>query len=89
MKIKENYKVRNVAGENLVVGQGRAAVDMTRVISLNASAVVMWNELKGSDFTIEDAAAVLVKKYAIAQDQALADARKWVDALAECNVIDA
>ena len=29
MKIKSMYKVRQVAGENLVVGQGRLNADMT------------------------------------------------------------
>ena len=44
MKIKSMYKVRQVAGENLVVGQGRLNADMTKVISLNDSAVLLWKE---------------------------------------------
>ena len=32
MKIKENYKVREIAGENLIVEQGKSQSDMTKVI---------------------------------------------------------
>ena len=49
MKIKSMYKVRQVAGENLVVGQGRLNADMTKVISLNDTAVLLWKELAGKD----------------------------------------
>lgn len=87
MKIKDIYKVREIAGENLVVEQGKLQSDMTKVISLNASALLLWNTLKGSDFTLEDAAQVLVKQYGIDNDRATADAQKWVDALTKCGVI--
>ncbi|WP_455601685.1 PqqD family protein, partial [Bacteroides rodentium] len=70
MKIKDIYKVREIAGENLVVEQGKLQSDMTKVISLNATALLLWNTLKGSDFTLEDAAEVLVKQYGIDRERA-------------------
>ncbi len=88
MKIKSMYKVRQVAGENLVVGQGRLNADMTRVISLNDTAVLLWNELSGKDFTCEDAAEVLVAKFAIDKERALADAAKWVEKMKECDILE-
>ena len=33
MRIKDNYKVRQIAGENLIVEQGKSQADMTKVIS--------------------------------------------------------
>ncbi|GAB6870202.1 PqqD family protein [Bacteroides rodentium] len=87
MKIKDIYKVREIAGENLVVEQGKLQSDMTKVISLNGTALLLWNELKGSDFTLEDAAEVLVKQYGIDRERATTDAAKWVDALTKCGVI--
>lgn len=38
MKINKNYKLRQVAGETIVVNQGKGGTDMTRIISLNDSA---------------------------------------------------
>lgn len=82
------YKVRQIAGENLVVGQGRLNADMTKVISLNETAVLLWNELSGKDFTCEDAADVLVAHYGIEKERALADATKWVEKMNECDILE-
>ena len=46
MKIKENYKVREIAGENLIVEQGKSQSDMTKVISLNNTALLLWKMLQ-------------------------------------------
>ena len=74
MRIKDNYKVRQIAGENLIVEQGKSQADMTKVIS-------------GKDFTIADGAAVLVDHYGIPQEQAENDVRRWTDTLIRCGII--
>ena len=71
MRIKDNYKVRQIAGENLIVEQGKSQADMTKVIS----------------FTIADGAAVLVGRYGISQEQAEADVRRWADTLIRCGIV--
>lgn len=88
MKINPNYKIREIAGENIVVNQGTANVDTTRIISLNASARLLYQTLAEQDFTVEDAAKVLVDTYGIDDKQALTDAKKWVDALKQCGIIE-
>ena len=87
MRIKSEYKLREVAGETIIVNQGKVGVDMTRIISLNASAKLLYEQLLGKDFTLEDAAMVLEKTYGIGHDQAMADAGKWVEALCNCGII--
>lgn len=87
MKIKENYKVRSIAGENLIVEQGKSQADMTKVISLNSTALLLWNELAGRDFTLADAADVLVRHFGIERTVAEQDVRHWAEKLQECGVI--
>ena len=88
MKIKPDYKIRKIAGETIIVNQGTANVDMTRIISLNVSACMLYQALAEREFTTEDAAKVLVEAYGIDGEQALADAGKWVEALKGCGVIE-
>ena len=88
MKINPNYKIREIAGENIVVNQGATHVDTTRIISLNASARLLYQTLAEQDFTTEEAAKVLVETYEICEEQALKDATKWVEALKQCGVIE-
>jgi len=87
MKIKENYKIRQIAGENLVISQGRGVADMTKVISLNQSAVKLWEALADKEFTLDDAAKVLTDLYGIDAERAKADAPVWAERLICCGVI--
>ena len=87
MKINSNYKLREIAGETIVVNQGTANVNMTRIISLNTSARLLYETLAECEFTMEDAAKVLVDTYGIGQEQALKDASTWVESLQKCGII--
>lgn len=87
MKFKEGYKVRSMAGENVVIMQGKAGSDMTRIISLNASSLLLWNELQGKEFEVADVANILVDAYEIDAEIAGRDAKAWVEKLQECGLI--
>lgn len=48
MRIKEEYKVREMAGEHIVVMQGRYGVDMTKVIALNETYALVVEPVAGT-----------------------------------------
>ena len=88
MKIKQQYKVREMAGEHVVIMQGSYGADMTRIISLNESALYLWTELIGKEFTLEDVANLLVEYYGIDDAVAERDALHWVERLEECALVE-
>lgn len=69
------------------MNQGTPDADLIRIISLNASARLLWERLSGKDFTLKEAASILVETYRISQKQAEKDAATWVDALKKCHVL--
>ena len=87
MRFKEGYKVRSMAGENVVIMQGTAGSDMTRIISLNDSSLLLWNALQGKEFEVADVATLLVDEYEIDIETATADAEAWVAKLSECGLV--
>lgn len=87
MRIRDEYKVREIAGEHVVIMQGRYGADMTKVISLNESSLFLWNELQGSDFETADAARLLTERYGIDEATALRDAEAWTKSLEACNLV--
>lgn len=87
MKIKAEYKVRSMAGENVVIMQGSVGSDMTRIISLNDSSLLLWNELQGKEFEVADVANILVENYSIDTTTAERDAQRWVEKLQECGLV--
>ena len=88
MKLKPNYKVREIAGEKMVVMQGKDGVDLTKVILLNNSAEWLWNSLQGKDFSLDNAAQLLVEKYTIGKEQSQTDAEKWIDSMVKVGLIE-
>ena len=93
MKLKENYKVRSIAGENVLIMQGTVipthdkGSNMTRIISLNNTSLMLWNELKGKEFETSDVAALLVETYGIETEVAERDAAAWVEKLIAYGLI--
>lgn len=88
MKIKEQYKVREMAGENVIIMQGKHGSDLTKIISLNQSALYLWNELQGREFDIETVANLIVEQYGIDKSVATTDAERWIEKLRECNIAE-
>ena len=78
MKINERMKVRNVAGENIVIMQGVEGTDMTRVVALNESALLLYNALTGHEFEVKDVVRLLVDEYEVDEEAARKDAEAWV-----------
>ena len=88
MKIKSEYKLREVAGETIIVNQGTIGVDMTRIISLNSSAKLLFEQLVEKEFELSNVVQVLIDQYGIGQEVAFEDAAKWVDGLKNCGIIE-
>ena len=88
MKIKSNYKLREIAGETIVVNQGTTGVDMTRIISFNQSARMLYLELVDKDFTLEDVVSIMMDRFVITREMATKDASKWIDILIRCGIIE-
>jgi hypothetical protein len=88
MKIKEELEIRNMAGENVLIMQGRYGLDMTKVVSFNATAVWLWNMLSGKSFSLNDVTRLLVERFEVDAETAESDAKKWVDKLIQCNAFE-
>ena len=78
MKINDKMKVRTVAGENVVIMQGVDGTDMTRVVALNESAMLLYNTLKGREFEVDDVVRLLTEEYEVNEADARKDAEAWV-----------
>lgn len=82
MKIKKGFILRNIGSEQVIVGEGIEQVNFNKIISMNNTAVFLWNELQGKEFDVADAARLLTDNYEVQEEKALADVRsllqQWV-----------
>lgn len=79
MKIKEGFTLRTICGEHIVIGEGLAQVNFNKMLSLNGSAAYLWEQLKGREFTEEDAVRLLTDKYDVTPERALEDVKKLLE----------
>jgi hypothetical protein len=87
MKINPNIKIRDMVGEHIVVMPGVVQTDMTRVIALNDSALLIFNALQGRDFELEDAVRVLTDEYEVSPDVARRDAETVLADMRKNNLL--
>ncbi len=86
MKIKNGFVLREVCGENVILGEGLNAIDFGKMLALNESAAWLWKEAKAQgDFTVDSLAAKLCDEYNITIDEARQDV---VDIIAEWQSVD-
>lgn len=87
MRFDERKKVRTVAGENIVIMQADGEADMTKVVALNESAMLVYEQLKGKEFAVADVARVLTDEYEVDEATAMADAEELVASMRREHLI--
>lgn len=88
MKIVEGFRLREVMGQATIVGEGVGQINFSKLITLNPSASHLWKSIEGKVFTQEDLAALLVEKYGISTERAMADACSVVEQWMSNGIID-
>ena len=71
MRIKKDFVLREVCGENVIMGENLKAIDFRKILSLNESAAWLWKEAKAQgDFTVESLTARLCEEYDVTTEEA-------------------
>lgn len=81
MRIDRKKKIRDVAGEHIVIMQDGTLADMTKVVALNGTALWLYNELKEREFCVDDVVAALTAQYDVDTATAQHDAAEWVESM--------
>jgi len=87
MKIDSKVRVRDIAGEKVVIIQGRYGADLTRLVQLNDSAVWLLEQLAGRDFEAVDVRDLLCSRYEVDPETAEHDAAAWIEKLRESGLL--
>ena len=84
----EGLLLRTLCGEHIVTGEGLARVDFSRVVSLNATAAYLWEQVEGKDFTPDDLVALLTARYDVDEARAREDVDKMLVSWREAGLIE-
>lgn len=78
MKISENYILREIAGEYIVVPTGSAAMDFKGLITLNETGAFLWKLLQEKEQTEKTLAEALCEEYETNPEEANADIEEFL-----------
>lgn len=89
MKIKKGFVLREVCGEQVIMGEGIGALDFGRLLCLNETAAWLWKqaELQGN-FTVDSLAQALCEEYEVSEEQARIDVAAIVGEWQKVDVLE-
>ena len=88
MKLLDGFVLRTLLGEHIITGEGLSRVDFSRVVSLNATAAYLWEQVEGKDFTPDDLVALLTARYDVDEARAREDVDKMLVSWREAGLIE-
>lgn len=88
MKIKEGFVLRSIGDTYMVVGEGLAQIDFSKIVSLNTTAAYLWKALQGKEFSTDDVRDLLLAQYDVDEKTASADAATLVNKWDEAGLLD-
>ncbi len=86
MKLKNEFTLREIAGDYIVIPTGENYLDFGAVISLNETGAFLWKQLEAVR-SAEELAQALVEEYGIDFETAAADASDFVKLLGEHGLL--
>ena len=87
MKLKENFVLKTVAGQNIVVPIGDAAITFNAMITLSESGKFLWENLLNS--TTEDKLVeALLGEYEVSEEIARKDVLEFLEKMREADLLD-
>jgi len=89
MRIKQGFVLREVCGENVILGEGLGAVNFGRLLALNETAAWLWKQAKAQgDFTVDSLAEKLCEEYDVTPDEAREDVKGIIADWQNAEVIE-
>jgi len=88
MRIKNGFVLREVCGEQVIMGEGVGALDFGKLLCLNETAAWLWQKASEGDFTVESLADALCGEYDVSAEQAKNDVAAIVAEWQKVNVLE-
>ncbi|MBR7146951.1 MAG: PqqD family protein [Oscillospiraceae bacterium] len=87
MKTKENFVLRSVAGQSVVVAVAQASVDFNGMLTLNESGAILWRVLeKGREK--KDLVDALLAEYEVDEATAAQSVEKFLETLQTAGCVE-
>lgn len=87
MKRKKDFVLQNIGGENLLVPIGAQVIDLNGLVTLNETAVHVW-ELLEKERTADELAASVAEQFGVDLETAQRDVQVFLKEIKEMGLLE-
>ena len=87
MKTRRGFRLRELGGDYILIGESAELVDFHNLITFNEAAAYLWQNVEGKEFDVETLTQLLLAEYELAEDIARQDAQATIDDWKEVGII--
>ncbi len=88
MRQKKGFVMRNVCGDNVIVGEGLEQINFNKLLTLNDTAAFLWEETGKGEFTVETLVQALTENYEVDAETAQHDVKQMVGQWLDLGLIE-
>lgn len=87
MKTKKGFRLRELGGDYILIGESVELVNFNDLITFNETAAYLWQKVEGKEFDVEELTQLLLSEYEVSEDIAREDAQATIDDWREIGII--
>lgn len=87
MRTKKGFRLRELGGDYILIGESAELVNFNNIITFNEAAAYLWQNVQGKDFDVETLIQLLLEEYDVTEDIAREDAQATIDDWKEIGII--
>lgn len=87
MKTKKGFRLRELGGDYILIGESAELVNFNNIISFNEAAAYLWQQVDGKEFDVNVLTQLLLDEYEVSEDIARQDAQAAIDDWLEIGII--
>ena len=86
MKVRNDFILRSIADDNLLIPTGEAALSIKGLIALSESGALLFQKLQAG-CTKEDLLAAMLEEYDVSAEEAASDIDAFLNRMRELNML--
>jgi hypothetical protein len=87
MRTKKGFRLRELGGDYILIGESAELVSFNNIITFNEAAAYLWQNVQGKDFDVETLTQLLLDEYEVTEDIAREDAQATIDDWKEIGIV--
>lgn len=87
MKTKKGFRLRELGGDYILIGESAELVNFNNLITFNEAAAYLWQQVEGKEFDVETLTQLLLAEYEVEEAIAREDAQATINDWKEIGIV--